>query len=114
MQSPGTQGATGQKQRAPSRNNGADCWNVGGELGLGGLGRLNQHITAGAPFVDELDGAGDLGKQSVVFAAANVGAGLDAGAALADDDGAAGNKLAAESFYAKPLCVGVAPVSGTA
>ena len=52
-----------------------------------------------------------LANKSVVFAAADVCAGLNAGAALADDDGAAGDKLTAESFYAKALRVGVAPVS---
>src|SRR5579859_2601841 len=83
-------------------------------LCFGSLCGLNQDVTAGASLVDELDGAGNLGEERVILAAANVGAGLNAGAALADDDGAAGDKLAAESFYAKALRVGVAPISGTA
>ena len=81
---------------------------------LSSLRGLNQHKTSGAAFVNKLDGAGDLGEKSVIFAAPDVCAGLNAGAALAYDDGAAGDKLSAESFYAKPLRVGVAPVSGTA
>lgn len=78
---------------------------------LRGFGWFHEHETARAAFVDELDGAGDLGEKRVILAAADVCAGLNACAALANDDGAAGDKLPAESFYAKPLCVGVAPVS---
>ena len=84
------------------------------KLGLRALGGLNQHIATGAAFIHELNGAGDLGEKSVIFAATDICAGLNAGAALADDDGAAGNKLTAECFYAQPLRVGVAPVSRTA
>ncbi len=41
-------------------------------------------------------------------------AGLDRGAALPNDDRAAGNQLAAEDLHAQPLRVGIAPVFGTA
>src|SRR5438309_4000001 len=86
---------------------------IPGGLRFRALGGLDENKTAGATFIDELDGAGDLGEKSVIFAATDVCAWLDASAALADDDGTAGNKLSAECFYAKPLRVGVAPVSRT-
>src|ERR1051326_3375991 len=44
--------------------------------------RLNQDVTAAGALVDELDGACYFGKKRVILAATNVGAGLDAGAAL--------------------------------
>jgi hypothetical protein len=84
-----------------------------GDLGFRALCGLYQDETAGAAFVHELDGAGDLSEKSVVFAATDVCAGLNACAALPDNDGAAGDKLSAKCFYAQPLRVGVAPVSGT-
>src|SRR5438445_13050690 len=83
-------------------------------LGFGSLRRFNQHVAAVTTLVDELNCAGDFGEEGVIFAAPDVCSRFDRGPALADDDGAAGDKLAAESFYAKALRVGVAPVSGTA
>jgi hypothetical protein len=61
--------------------------------------------------IQELDAARDLGKQSVVFAAANVQSWLHACAALPHDNGAAGNDLPAECFESQPLRVRVSPVS---
>ena len=75
--------------------------------------RNHRHEFAHRAAVFEFDDAGDLGKEGVVFAAADVQAGFDAGAALTHDDGAAGNELSAESLYTKPLRVGVAAVSRT-
>src|ERR1041384_7429603 len=72
--------------------------------------RIDGDELAHAAAVGELDDAGDLGEERVVLAAAYVGAGLDAGAALADDDGAAGDELSAESLDAKPLRVRIAAV----
>ena len=86
----------------------------GRDLGFRALCGLYQDETAGAAFVHELDGAGYLGEKGIVFAAADVCAGLNACAALPHNDGAAGDKLSAKCLYAKPLRVGVAPVSGTA
>ena len=67
--------------------------------------RDDGHKLAQLPAVTELDHAGDLGEQGVIFAASYVEAGLQPRAALAHDDGAAGDKLSAECFYAKPLRV---------
>src|ERR1700751_4265504 len=64
--------------------------------------------------VFEDDAAGDFGEERVVFAAAYIEAGFHAGAALADDDGAAGDDLSAECFEAEALRVRVAAVSGCA
>src|SRR3979490_1927049 len=85
-----------------------------GNLGLRGLGRLNHYVAAVAAFVDELDGAGDFGEKSVIFAASDVCARLERCTTLANDDGAARDELTTECFNAKPLRVGIAPVSGTA
>lgn len=64
--------------------------------------------------VGEDDAAADFGEEGVVRAAADVGAGLDTGAALADDDGAASDELAGEGFDAEALGVGIATVCGAA
>src|SRR5690348_525691 len=66
------------------------------------------------PAIVKLDHAGDLGEQRVVLAPAHVIAGLETRAALAHDDGAAGNQLPAEHLYAEALRIGIAPVFGTA
>src|SRR5919109_1887773 len=56
---------------------------------------LYRHVLAQAAAVFEADDAAHLGEQGIVFAAADVQAGLDASAALAHDDGAAGHQLSA-------------------
>src|SRR5215467_13558679 len=71
---------------------------------------FDHHELAHRAFVHELDAARYLGKESVVFAATDVESGLHASAALADDDGAAGDDLSAECFEAKPLGIRVAAV----
>lgn len=53
----------------------------------------------------ESNHAGDLGEEGVVFAAANIQAGLQWCAALANDDAAAEDCLAAKYLYAEPLRV---------
>ena len=65
--------------------------------------RLDEGETALVAAITELHGAADLGEEGVVFADADVEAGLDWCAALPDDDGAAGYDLAAESLDAQPL-----------
>src|SRR4029077_11031231 len=62
-------------------------------------------------FVLQLDAAGNLGEERVVFAAPNVQAGFHRRAALPHDDGASGNDLPPERFESKPLRVRVATVS---
>src|SRR5215471_4244417 len=72
---------------------------TGGELCAG----LDVNEPAHATAVAELDHAGHLGEESVVLAPADINAGLQLGAALAHDDAAAGDQLAAEHFHAEPL-----------
>ena len=60
----------------------------------------------------ELDGAGDEREQRVVAAAADAVAGVEVGAALADDDLAGVDQLAAEALDAEALRVGVTTVAG--
>src|SRR5439155_14858837 len=59
----------------------------------------------------ELDGAGGAGEERVVLAQADAVAGLEARAALANDDLAARDLLAGEDLHAEHLRVGVAPVA---
>lgn len=76
-----------------------------------GLFHLDE--AAQVPAIAEFDDAGDFREERVVFAKADIQAGLKAGAALPHDDGTAGNELAAEDFNAEPLGVGIAAVFGT-
>src|SRR5690625_3598600 len=62
----------------------------------------------------ELDGAGRQGEQGVVLAAADVVTGMELRAALADEDLARVDELAAETLDAEALRVGVAAVPGGA
>ena len=64
--------------------------------------------------IGELHVARDLGEERVVLAAADVQARLEAAAALAHEDRAAGHEVAVEPLDAQPLRVAVAPVAGTA
>lgn len=60
--------------------------------------------------IDEADDAIHLGKKCVILAASHVLARLQTSSALANDDGAAGDKLPAESLYSEPLCIRVAAI----
>ena len=62
----------------------------------------------------ELHDAVDLGVDGPVAADADVLAGVDPGAALADDDGAGVHLLSGESLDAAALAVAVAAVGGAA
>src|SRR3954447_18728220 len=64
-----------------------------------------------AAFGAELDGAGSGREQRVVTAAAHVHAWVEVSAALADDDLAGLDDLAAEALDAQPLGGGVATVA---
>ncbi len=66
------------------------------------------------PFCTELDRTGSQGEQRVVAATADVGAGVEVGAALAKDDLARLDDLAAEALDAEVLRVGVATVTSGA
>src|ERR1700710_681346 len=59
----------------------------------------------------ELDVAGDQGEQRVVAAAADVQAGVEVRAALADEDLAGVDELTTEALHAEALSVGVAAVT---
>src|SRR6478672_1002150 len=51
------------------------------------------------------------GEQRVVLAHADVGAGVELGAALAHDDGTGADEFTAESLHAEHLGLGIPPVS---
>ena len=53
----------------------------------------------------EANDAVDLGKEGVVFSAADVCSGLERGAALSDDDASTQDGLTAEDLDAEPLGV---------
>ena len=83
------------------------CAEAGKSLG-GGSFRLacqDGNEAALLPAILKLDDAGDLSKEGVILAAADVQAGLEWGAALADQDGSAGDSFAAKALDAEPLCV---------
>src|SRR5690349_5536060 len=94
----------------PSRT--SRCWTEA-RLGRGVAVGHDVH-DAPATTADELDGAGRLGEQRVVLADPDAVARAEAGAALADDDLAAGDDLAGEHLHAEALGVGVAAVAGGA
>ena len=71
----------------------------------GELGWFDVDEAAMLALVLELDDTADLGEEGVVFAATDVEAGLELGAALTDDDAAAEDGLAAEDLDAEPLGV---------
>src|SRR5207302_6850080 len=74
---------------------------------------LGQHAdVAAAVAAAELDHAVGGRKQRVVAAEAGTVAGVELGAALANDDRAGGHRLARKHLHAEPLGVGVAPVLG--
>jgi hypothetical protein len=77
-----------------------------------GLGLLRQHAdeAAAASLILEQHNAIDRGEQSVVFAAADVPAGLVARAALADQDGARVDHFAAESLDPEALALRIASI----
>src|ERR1700688_2435076 len=65
-----------------------------------------------------LDGEGDLAiderEQRVVLAHTDVGPGMYLGAALANDNGARGDRFAAVGLHAEPLGMGIAAIAGAA
>jgi hypothetical protein len=73
--------------------------------------RLNHYELAHLSAIHEFNAARNFGEERVIFAFADIQAGLYARAALPDDDGTAGDKLSAECLKAKALRVGVASVS---
>src|SRR5687768_1280422 len=81
---------------------------VAGTLGLG----VDRDLLAVAALALEPDDAVREGEQRVVLPQPDVRAGMDARAALADQDVTGANPLAAEPLDAEPLAGGIAPVPG--
>src|SRR6516165_1937109 len=77
---------------------------------------LRLHGDEGAPAGSAVEGdlAADRREDGVILAHAGVGAGMELGAALAQDDVARQHDLAAEALHAQALAGAVAPVAGTA
>ena len=75
---------------------------------------FDAYEAAHAAAVAKFHYTGDLGEQGIVLGPSDVLAGLELCAALAHNDRAARNQLAAENFYAQPLRVGITPILGTA
>jgi len=75
------------------------------KFGLAGYLGLDGGKAPAVAVVGEFDPACDLGEERIVGADAYIDAGLDARAALAHDDRAAGNQLATKGLYSQPLCV---------
>src|SRR6266702_7574016 len=84
----------------------AFCWNGGGlDRDRGEFGWVDIDEAAVLALVLEADDAVYLGEEGVILAAADVGAGLERGAALTDDDTSAEDGLSAEYLDAEPLGV---------
>src|SRR5947209_9392827 len=99
---------TGQVDLFTSRTIMGDvaCYVSTARLSGGGFfGWFHVYETAARTFVHKLDHAADLGEEGVILAASYVGPRLNASAALPHNNGAAGDKLPAEGFYAQPLRV---------
>jgi hypothetical protein len=83
---------------------------VGGGFGDSGGGDFGNNIDAAAVFVEQDFAIGE-GKESPIAADADVFAGQKFAAALADEDAASGNELAAKLFYAEAFADAVATVT---
>jgi len=75
---------------------------------------INAYKTPPAPSVFEFNDAGDLGVKRIVAADADIGAGFEFRAALANKDSAAQNRLAAKAFDPQALSRRIAPVARAA
>ena len=99
---------TGRKQKSPGRSRGSQdicqgiCQSICQSIcSLRLVGNdVNELPVLGAPGL-ELDLSFSLGKQRVIFADTHVDAGMEARAALANEDVARQNLLSAIAFYAK-------------
>ena len=78
------------------------------------LGGVNRNLLTILAQTLEADNTVGLGKQRVIAADANVGAGVDVGAALADQDVAGQNELTISALGAKALRLGITAVLGGA
>jgi len=71
----------------------------------GQFGGIDVDEAAMLALVLEADDAVDLGEEGVVLAATDVGAGLERGATLTDDDASTEDRLTAENLDSEPLGV---------
>src|SRR5690348_9342275 len=78
------------------------------------FGGLDRHEGAAAGGGVEGDPTIRLGEQGVVLADADIGAGMELGAALAHEDVAGEDELIAEPLHAQPLAGGIAAVARAA
>ncbi len=78
--------------------------------GLGGRGGRGIDVDAPVAAI-KADVSVGKGEKRVIPAHADVGAGVEFGAALADEDGTGEHELATEALYAKPLAVAVPTVA---
>ena len=93
-------------EEKPCRSRASGCSEcVGLDRDRGQVGGIDVDEAAVLALVLEADDAVDFGEEGVVLAAAYVGAGLERGAALTDDDATAEDGLAAEYLDAEPLGV---------
>ena len=74
------------------------------------LGGVNRNLLTILAQTLEADNAVGLGKQRIIAADANVGAGVDVGAALADQDVAGQNELTISALGTKALGLGITAV----
>lgn len=72
---------------------------------------INTDKSSPTPAIFEFDEAGDLGVKRIVAADTDIGAGFKFRAALADQYGAAQNRLAAEAFDPQALSRRIASVA---
>ena len=78
------------------------------------LGGINRNLLTILAQTLEADNTVGLGKQRVIAADTDVGAGVDVGAALADQDVAGQNELTISALGAKALGLGITAVLGGA
>jgi hypothetical protein len=72
---------------------------------------INTYKPPLTPAIFEFDDAGDFGEKRIVAADADIGARLEFRASLANQDGAAQHRLAAEAFDSQALSRRVASVA---
>src|SRR3954469_4813022 len=101
----------GQRRRALPMLSGTPSRWIRIRLGSSLPRRLDVHDAAATPGA-ELHAARDEREQGVVLAPTHAAAGVEVGAALADDDLAGVDELTAVALHAEALCVGVATVLG--
>ena len=104
-------GAVLEKQKATGNRGLNQLLNLSGLLGCYWLHR---GITPTIAVVGELHATGNLCEERIVGSDADIGAGLDLGAALANDDRSARHELPRKGLYAQTLRIGITSICGAA